>query len=467
MRIRTTICLLLLFVSSAIFAQVPQPRSTTSSSNSPLTWTKQGKYDYKLYNENGALVTSDKDLKYLDTDSLAVLDQANRKVYLLNDFKNASDGARGSVTLLADNVKTNFYLTNPYSFVHYVDDKYHTGTYANINGSYVYYIAEKDRTYYLRDIRKYSNWGSRSSELLPYSATNTYWYRDASKGEYGVVKKGKSIDYSRVTSAKEGNDLVITQDGVKTYVLPGYYTSASYVFKPVTMYNSSSSSSTSSSGSKGCVRGDCQNGWGKYEYGEDGHYDGFWKNGKRNGYGLYKWKDGSKYIGNWLNDSMYDYGVYLAENGDNIIGIYKDGQLNGLGVTLIDDKYEQGIYSNGNLVTKHNFYSNDVTTGCTAGDCQNKYGRFKYSNGDVFTGFFKNGNLHMGTYTFAGGGKYTGMFNSDNQFHGMGRYFFTDDAYYGGQWRNGKYHGLGYFHDKDLKQQIGEWSNGSLVRSMK
>jgi hypothetical protein len=73
----------------------------------------------------------------------------------------------------------------------------------------------------------------------------------------------------------------------------------------------------------------------------------------------------------------------------------------------------------------------------------------------------------MGTYKFADGGKYSGMFNSDNQFHGTGRYFFKDDAYYGGNWKNGKYHGRGYYHNENLVQQIGEWSNGTLVKSMK
>jgi hypothetical protein len=73
----------------------------------------------------------------------------------------------------------------------------------------------------------------------------------------------------------------------------------------------------------------------------------------------------------------------------------------------------------------------------------------------------------MGTYTFADGGKYSGMFNSENQFDGTGRYFFKDEAYYGGEWNNGKYHGRGYYHDKDLVQQIGEWAKGKLIRNLK
>ena len=214
-----------------------------------------------------------------------------------------------------------------------------------------------------------------------------------------------------------------------------------------------------------CVSGDCQNGWGKYEY-DNGYYDGFWQNGKKHGYGLYNWNDSGKYIGSWENDTMSGYGVYIAENNDNIIGQYRDGELNGLGLTVFGEEWSQGIYKDGNLVTTYDFYTNDVDTGCTAGDCQDKYGRWKWSNGDTFTGFFKDGSLYMGTYTFANGGKYSGMFNSDNQFHGIGRYFYEDGAYYGGMWNNGEMQGRGYYHNKDLDQQIGVWDNSVLIKSL-
>ena len=215
-----------------------------------------------------------------------------------------------------------------------------------------------------------------------------------------------------------------------------------------------------------CVSGDCQDGWGKYEY-DNGYYDGFWQNGKKHGYGLYNWNESGKYIGNWENDSMSGYGVYIDENNDNIIGQYDDGELNGLGLTVFGEEWSQGIYKDGNLKTSYDFFTNNVDTGCTAGDCQDKYGRWKWSNGDSFTGFFKDGRLFMGTYTFAGGGKYSGMFNSDNQFHGTGRYFYADGAYYGGQWNNGEMQGRGYYHNKDLDQQIGVWDNSVLIKSMK
>jgi len=450
----------------SVHAQVPTPMST-SSSISGAHWTKTNDYDYVLKDKNGNARSNIMDLNYLKTDTLGVFDRDAKIVYLLADFKNAVAGSSGKAVVLLENATDSFYITNPYSFYTVIDGETVTGAITNVKGSYVYYVADNENSYYLEGIRNYSNWGARAVKDMAYSANNTYWYRDTEKKSYGVIKEGKAINYDEATTEADGNDLIVKINGVSTYILKGYYTMASFVFNPVTMYSGSSSTTTvTSSGGAGCVSGDCQDGWGKYEF-ENGHYDGFWKNGLKDGYGLYKWEGSGKYIGNWDDDKMSGYGVYIAENKDNIIGNYENGQLNGVGITVTGDVWEQGIFANGNLSTKHEFFSNDVETGCTAGDCQNKYGRMKWSNGDSYTGFFKNGNLYMGTYTFASGDKYSGMFNSESQFHGTGRFFFKSGEYYGGSWVNGKYEGRGYYHDKDLVQQIGVWSKGSLVTKMK
>lgn len=213
-----------------------------------------------------------------------------------------------------------------------------------------------------------------------------------------------------------------------------------------------------------CESGDCQNGWG-YKTFSYGFYEGFWKNGQRHGYGLFDWDDSGKYIGFWKNDKMTGYGTYLGDTMD-MVGEFEDGFIQGLGYIVENDEWEQGVYSLSQLEEEYTFYDNGVTTECTAGDCQNKYGRWKWSNGDTFTGFFKNGDMYMGTYLYANGDKYTGTFNSDNQFHGEGRFFFKSGEYYGGKWRNGNYHGRGYFHNKEYVQQIGEWSYGTLTKKL-
>lgn len=215
--------------------------------------------------------------------------------------------------------------------------------------------------------------------------------------------------------------------------------------------------------STGCVQGDCVNGWGKWVY-NNGHYSGFWTNSKKSGYGLYDWSDAGKYIGWWKDNQRDGYGVYFYNEKDEMSGKFENGELTGFGKNYKDGKWKQGVYKGGSLQTEHTFYTNNVDMGCTAGDCQNKYGRYKWTNGDVFTGFFKYGNMHMGTYVFQNGDKYSGMFNSQNKFHGNGRFFFKAGEYYGGEWANGKYNGRGYYVDQDLKSQKGVWSSGKLTQ---
>ena len=171
-----------------------------------------------------------------------------------------------------------------------------------------------------------------------------------------------------------------------------------------------------------CLSGNCTDGWGNYQHINDkGQYIGFFFNGSRSGYGLYQWAD-AKYIGNW-DTAMNGYGVYIKDNGDDMSGMWKDGQLNGYGTTITDGEWKRGVFENGNMSITYNFYSNNVDKGCTAGDCESKYGRYEWSNGDYFVGFFKNGNMLMGKYNFADGNKYSGEFNSNNQYHGTGRYY--------------------------------------------
>jgi hypothetical protein len=459
--------IILVFIGYSISgkAQIPSPMSNSASTLNSAVWTKTNALDFTLHDRNGNSISKVKDLVYLKTDTLAVLDTNARTIYLLEDFKDASPGTVGKASILATNIGKDFFLTNPYSFITYVNDESYSGDFSNITGNYIDFIAEVNATYFLEGIRSFTNWGARNMSKLPAAPDDTYWYRDADKEQYGVIKKGKTIDYSTATTEKDGNDLIVLLNGTKTYILPGYSTMASFVFNPVKLF-STNTSTTPSNDEIGCVQGDCVNGWGKWQY-EDAYYDGFWKDSKRDGYGLYKWVGIGKYIGNWEEDTMSGYGAYLADNDDNIIGEYSDGQLNGVGYSVTGDDWQQGIYIKGNLTTSYTFYTNDIEVGCTAGDCQNKYGKMVWSNGDTYVGFFKNGALYMGTYTFTNGDKYSGMFNSKNQFEGTGRYFYESGGYYGGEWKNGQYHGRGYYHNKDIEQQIGVWSQGILVTKMK
>lgn len=447
------------------WAQVPSPMSTQNSSTSSntITWERTSSTDYNLYSKSGSKINSILDLTQLSTDTLAVLDTQSRSIYLLPDYESTSVGIRKDAYTLKTGVSRDFYITNPYSYKTYVNDESYSPEVTNVSGSYVAYVAELGKTYLEKDIRAFPSWGAMDLIPLGEAPEDTFWYRDREKKEYGIIAKGETIDYDRISSRFDGDDLVIDYDGNPKYRLVDYKLTSSFTYKPVTLENGSSgTSAVSSTSSTGCTRGDCDSGFGRYDY-DNGYYDGFWSGGLKNGYGLYSWNDGGTYVGNWTDDKMTGYGVYTAANDDLIKGEFSNGNLTGIGVTRTGDEWKQGTWTGGTQNAVYNFYGNDVDTGCTIGDCQDKYGKMVWSNGDTYVGFFKNGTMRIGTYSFADGSKYSGEFNSQGQFHGMGRFWFANDDYYGGQWANGKYDGRGYYSFAETgEKQIGRFVNGQF-----
>lgn len=452
----TILCICFNF--SAYTQTVPTPANASAGS---LSWTKTASSSYTLYDDKGMPISDKyaKKLSALKSNTLAYLDNNTRIIYLLLESVDAAVGSKGKLKVLARDIGKDFYITNPNSFITYINDVSYTGKFVNVQGNYIYYLEEFDKTFYHEGIRSYTDWGARSIKTLPYAPNHTYWYRNVEKLRYGMIIKGETPDYNIFSTEDAGDDLIIKVNGVKTYRLPGYYTKASFVITPVEMYSAGTITT-----SNGCNSGNCNDGWGVWNY-NGGYYEGFWKNGKKQGYGMYVWTGTGKYIGSWDNDNMNGYGAYIADNDDNIVGEYRDGKLNGQGYQVINGKWDQGWYSDGNITTSYAYTRNAGEYGCTSGDCDNKYGYFKWENGDHFVGFFNNGKLYLGTYTFADGNKYSGMFNSNNQYHGTGRFFFNDGAYYGGEWKNGKYSGRGYHKASDMSIRIGEWSDGTLIRS--
>jgi hypothetical protein len=216
---------------------------------------------------------------------------------------------------------------------------------------------------------------------------------------------------------------------------------------------------------QGCVKGNCVDGFGKWNY-EDGFYEGFFKNGKRDGYGMYQWNDQSLLTVLWANDMANGFGLYSVKHDPNFrhyLGYFKDGKFNGKG-RVLRENVEVGIYKNGALETRMNFNNNNITSGCTAGDCQNGYGRYIFDNGDQFNGFFVNGVQSSGGYTFKAGGNYSGEFNASGQFHGYGSYVEANNSLHIGYWLNGVLHGKGLHYDNVKKQyNVGIWQNGVLI----
>ena len=225
---------------------------------------------------------------------------------------------------------------------------------------------------------------------------------------------------------------------------------------------------TNTAKTKGCVSGNCTDGWGKYVY-NNGYYRGFFKDNKRNDYGFYSWDKGDFYFGNWSNGSRNGYGEHFWEDGSDYIGEWKNDVIAGYGIKRNSDKtYKRGIWENGVLKIKYDFYNNNINKGCTSGNCKNGYGRYIWGNGDSYRGFFVNGKRIMGNYKYASGIIYQGQFATDGSFSGNGYYLWENGSYYRGGFKNYKRSGLGYYKNKeDNSEMKGIWEKNELTENYK
>ncbi|WMX12065.1 hypothetical protein [Aureispira sp. CCB-E] len=72
-----------------------------------------------------------------------------------------------------------------------------------------------------------------------------------------------------------------------------------------------------------CVSGNCQNGYGRFEWHSGEEYIGNFSNGKMNGYGVFYWQNKRKFIGGWKKGKMDGEGILFYENGQIKKGIWK------------------------------------------------------------------------------------------------------------------------------------------------
>jgi uncharacterized protein (TIGR02145 family) len=122
---------------------------------------------------------------------------------------------------------------------------------------------------------------------------------------------------------------------------------------------------------------------------------------------------------------------------------------------------------------------------CVEGDCNNGFGKYLYSNGDVYVGEFKEGKITgKGKFTWSNGEYYEGSFvlnkrwgygkdvmeNGDvyegdflnNSRHGFGRMNYSNGEIYEGNWVSGMRTGKGKKIFKNGEIQEGDFVNGEL-----
>jgi hypothetical protein len=211
---------------------------------------------------------------------------------------------------------------------------------------------------------------------------------------------------------------------------------------------------------KGCITGDCDNGFGTWVYDNGDKYSGNWVNQKMHGAGIYYYKNGDIYKGDFRNDKLEGTGTVTFRNGDKYTGEYVNNLAEGEGTYYYaDGKVEQGLWLQGQFAGK------SKKTGCVSGDCANGRGTYILDNGEKYVGEMRNGSREgKGTYYFNSGEWYSGEWVK-NQRNGQGTNYFPDGEKYQGNWKNDLRHGYGTHTYLDGKTKTGMWEMGRYVGS--
>ncbi len=188
---------------------------------------------------------------------------------------------------------------------------------------------------------------------------------------------------------------------------------------------------------KGCISGDCDNGYGTWVFNSGEKYTGYWKNKKRNGKGINYFVDGEWYKGEWKDDKREGYGINYEPNGDVYEGQWKNNARHGYGkLTHVNGNVEEGLWEYGRYVAsgKNNY-------GCISGDCANGYGVYHWKNGERYIGYWKNNKREgKGTNYWKSGNKYEGKW-VNNLPEGYGKYTYANGIVQEGFFKTGKYVG--------------------------
>lgn len=288
-------------------------------------------------------------------------------------------------------------------------------------------------TYVWADGSKYiGDWANSNM-----NGSGTYYFSNGDKYT-GSWKEGKFDGYGSYYYKGGGQKV-------------GYWSNHNYVGKSI----------SKNVKTKGCISGDCDNGYGTYVWEDGEKYTGDWIGMKRNGFGTNYWANGSWYRGEWFEDKREGEGTYEYTNRDKFVGHWMEDKKDGEGTmfyasgTIQKGFWEDGVYVGSNL----------KQTGCISGDCENGYGTYIYSKGGKYVGNFKYSKREgYGEYDWADGDRYVGNWK-DGLLHGKGQYFYSNGEKYDGEWKDHKQNGYGTFTYLDGTSKTGMWEDGKYVGS--
>ena len=327
-------------------------------------------------------------------------------------------------------------------------------------GTYVFPSGEKYEGYWVNKMRN-----GYGTNFFTTGAKYIGNWKDDKRHGYGISEYASSSKYEKylgnfVDDKLTGQGTLYHRDGTiesgnwNDNVFQGAY-SSDYTYN-------------AKKGSKGCVAGNCTNGYGMYTFDNGDKFVGEWVNGVREGQGVYFYNSGAVYTGNFKNNTLSGYGYCKWASGSFYLGDWADGAINGQGIYT----YEKGTKDIGswkNTALQNATYSKE----CISGNCENGFGIYIWGSdtkwaGQKYIGYWKNGKRNgQGTYYYGDGSKYSGNF-VDNSLSGHGAYFWNNGNKFEGSWNTGKMEGYGtYFYADDATTETGYWSDGKFVGNSK
>ncbi len=206
-----------------------------------------------------------------------------------------------------------------------------------------------------------------------------------------------------------------------------------------------------------CVKGNCENGFGIFNFSNGNIYEGYFKNGLFNGIGQYFIGEDMIYKGEFLNDKMNGYGILSFSDGTRYFGKFNDKVLEGY--VLFEDKngVNAFIFSGGKATSEVSKIKNINNPKNCNGNCIDGFGEIKNSNDSKIQAIFKDGQAVLGNIQNKST-KYSGQI-LNNKPHGFGILVDGKETYIG-YFNNGKKNGDSIIASQVYATKSHHWVEG-------
>lgn len=216
-----------------------------------------------------------------------------------------------------------------------------------------------------------------------------------------------------------------------------------------------------------CVSGDCQNGLGVADLGNEEFYVGYFSQGKMNGAGMMYHKKFKFMISGFYKNNLMDGIIYEIRNGVSFSGYVSQGIPQGDGFFIKDNMMNGGNFQNGKIVDLHPYIKLSSTPDyCQFGTCSDDLSRYTYADGSFYIGFYKGGKKTMGIIDYKNGDSYVGEFSND-KLNGQAFFNYNNrEIIFIGNYINGVRDGKGIeLNLATLKGKGINYNNGKVISS--